>query len=147
MVIDAAAMCLLIGVVIVTVLGVLDRFILGIGLTWTEETARFLLIWASLISAVVATRHGLHFKVELFSRRLGPLGMQAIALLCVLISLTVCIYGVRLTLFFHGQTSPALGLPMSLVYASVPVSFALICLYLLRDLWRGRAQSRETVSG
>ncbi|MEX2631255.1 MAG: TRAP transporter small permease [Tistlia sp.] len=148
MIIDWAAMGLLVGLIVVTVIGVLDRFLLNLGLTWTEELARFLLVWTSFIAAVVAARHRQHFKVELLSRRFGRYGTQAIALLCLLASVTVCFYGVRLTLFFDSQTSPALGVPMSAVYASVPVSFALISFYLLRDLVRPRddaARHSETL--
>lgn len=136
MLVDLGAIGLLIAVITVTFLGVLDRFLLGFGLTWTEELARFLLVWTSLLSAAAAARHGSHFKVDFLSRRFGKIGVQAIALLCLAISLAVCFYGVQLTLFFNAQTSPALGLPMSLVYASVPVSFALIAFYLLRGLLR-----------
>lgn len=137
MILDLSAMALLIGVVIVTVIGVLDRFVLGFGLAWTEELARFLLVWTSFAAAAVATRHGSHFKVEFISRRFGRIGAQAIALLCLTVSLAVWWYGLQLTIFFHGQTSPALGLPMSVVYASVPVSFTLISFYLARTLLLG----------
>lgn len=142
MILDVAAMALLTGVVAVTVVGVLDRFLLGFGLAWTEELARFLLVWTSFVAAAVATRHGHHFKVEFISRRFGKAGAQAIALLCLLISLAVCWYGLRLTIFFNSQTSPALGLPMSVVYASVPVSFAMISFYLARTLLRGGGRRR-----
>lgn len=147
MVIDLAAMALLAGVVVITILGVLDRFVLGLGLAWTEELARFLLVWTSFIAAAVATRHGAHFRVDFLSRRLGRKGTQAIALVCLAISLAICGYGLRLAIFFNSQSSPALGLPMSVVYASAPVSFALISFYLARGLLGRGAAAPEVPTG
>jgi TRAP-type C4-dicarboxylate transport system permease small subunit len=58
----------------------------------------------------------------------------------------VVVYGVQFAWIFRVQTSPALGIPMTWVYAAAPVSAALIIGYLLRDLVariRGRATKSE----
>jgi TRAP-type C4-dicarboxylate transport system permease small subunit len=48
--------------------------------------------------------------------------------------LAVVGYGVQFAWLFRVQTSPALGIAMSWVYAAAPVSAALIAGYLVRDL-------------
>ena len=119
-----------------TLIGVADRFVLGIGLSWTEELSRFLLVWASLLAAAVATKRRSHFRVAFVIERLSRAGKIGVNLACIG-GLGVAIwYGVQLVHLFHAQTAPALGIPMSWVYAAVPVSGTLMCFYLLRDLLR-----------
>lgn len=124
-----------------TLLGVADRFLLGLGLPWTEELARFLLIWTSLLAAVVAAKRRAHFRVTLLLDRLGRPGAVLVDVLCLLVLTVVLGYGVQLVWVFHGQKAPALGIPMSLVYAAVPVSALLIVGYVVRDLAKGGATS------
>jgi TRAP-type C4-dicarboxylate transport system permease small subunit len=120
--------------VLTTALGVVDRFLLGLGLSWTEELSRFLLIWASLLSAVVATKRSEHFRVEVVASRLGPLYARAIAVFSLAVCLTAVWYGTQLAFFFRNQLSPALGIPMSFVYAAAPVGFLGMGVYIARDL-------------
>ena len=117
-----------------TLIGVADRFVLEIGLPWTEELSRFLLVWASLLAAAVATKRRRHFRIEIVSRRLGATGEAVIGVLCIAALAVAIWYGVHIARLFHAQTAPALGIPMSVVYAAVPVSAGLMIFYLLRDL-------------
>ena len=126
-------------------IGVIDRFLLGIGLPWPEELARFLLVWASLLSAAIAAKRAQHFQLTFVLRRLGLTGAVIVDLVSIAAMLAVVGYGVQFAWLFRVQTSPALGIPMSWVYAAAPVSAALIAGYLLRDLVariRGRFTAR-----
>lgn len=126
-------------------IGVIDRFLLGIGLPWPEELARFLLVWGSLLSAAIAAKQEQHFQFTFFLRRLGIAGAVIIDVISIVALIVVIGYGVQFAWFFRMQTSPALGIPMSWVYAAAPVSAALIAGYLVRDLVariRGRAATR-----
>ena len=59
------------------------------------------------------------------------------------ILLGVVLYsGIRVTQVTHAQASPALGLPMSLVYGAVPVGAALMLLELLMAV-RGRPRAGD----
>jgi TRAP-type C4-dicarboxylate transport system permease small subunit len=124
-----------------TLMGVADRFLLGIGLPWPEELSRFLLVWTSLLAAVVAAKRRAHFRVTLLLDRLGRRGAVLVDVLCLFVLAVVLGYGVQLAWIFHAQKSPALGIPMSLVYAAVPVSALLIAGYVVGDLIKGGATS------
>src|SRR5438132_8591732 len=115
-------------------IGVIDRFVLGLGLPWPEELARFLLIWGSLLAAAVAAKRSQHFQLTFFLRRFGTTGAVVVDLVSIAALAIVVGYGIQFAWIFRVQTSPALGIAMTWVYAAAPVSAALIIGYLVRDL-------------
>ncbi|HEX6979723.1 MAG TPA: TRAP transporter small permease [Alphaproteobacteria bacterium] len=136
---EIATVLLLVAMVLTTLIGVADRFLMGLGMPWPEELARFLLIWTSLLAAAVAAKHRQHFQLAFLYGRLGRLWATAVDLACIAALGVVIWQGIRLAQIFHFQTSPALGLPMSVIYASAPVSALLIAGYIARDVlarWR-----------
>jgi TRAP-type C4-dicarboxylate transport system permease small subunit len=138
-IVEAATLLGIVIMVVTTLIGVIDRFIIGSGQPWPEEAARFTLIWTSLLASAVAAKRGQHYRLSFIYDRLGRHGAAVIDLICIAALLVVCWYGISLVLVFNGQTSPALGLPMSYVYAAVPVSSALMAWYMARNLvaqWR-----------
>jgi TRAP-type C4-dicarboxylate transport system permease small subunit len=126
--------------------GVIDRFILGLGLPWPEELARFLLVWGSLLAAAVAAKRSQHFQLTFFIRRLGVAGAVIVDVISIAALAIVVVYGIQFAWIFRAQTSPALDIAMTWVYAAAPVSAALIIGYLARDLVariRGRATKSD----
>lgn len=127
----------LMGVAVVNVLWqVFTRFVIDAPSGFTEELARYLLIWIGILgSAYVAGQRG-HLALELLPERLE--GRQRARLNIVIEGcvfafalLIMTIGGARLVyiLFESGQTSSALSIPIAYVYAAVPVSGALIVFY------------------
>ncbi|MEJ5260263.1 MAG: TRAP transporter small permease [Anaerohalosphaeraceae bacterium] len=125
------------GVLVVDVLWqVFSRYVLRAPSKWTEELAIFLLIWAALLGAAVATGRGAHLGIDYFVQKLPPrdrLGVEIFGFLCiVLFAFFVMIVGgtelVRITLRLQ-QKSPALGVQMGYVYLAVPISGFFMLLY------------------
>ena len=75
--------------------------------------------------------------VRKVNHRLGRLGEVLIDLVGCAVLLVVLAYGMKLVQVFNAQRSPALGIPMSWVYAAVPVSAVLMGYYLIRDVTSG----------
>lgn len=130
------------GVSVVNVLWqVFTRFVLSNPSSYTEELARYLLIWIGLIGAAYAVGRRLHLAIDLLPSRLtGPSAMLlAIIIECLVaaFALAVLVGGgvrlVQLTLSL-GQTSPALGIPMGVVYLALPLSGLLMTWYAVRDI-------------
>lgn len=130
------------GVSVVNVLWqVFTRFVLSSPSSYTEELARFLLIWIGLVGAAYASGRGMHLAIDLLPRRLT--GRPSVALevgigLCVAtFAIAVLLYGgsqlVLITLGL-GQRSAALGIPIGLVYLALPISGALIAWFSVRDI-------------
>jgi TRAP-type C4-dicarboxylate transport system permease small subunit len=115
---------------------VITRFLLPEPSSYTEEIARFLLIWIGLLGAAHAYRKKMHLGIDYFSQKLAFNQQKILSLtvyfLCALFALSIFIIGgaslAQLTLELN-QTSPALGIKMGYVYLVLPLSGSLILLY------------------
>ncbi|MFX0542012.1 TRAP transporter small permease [Roseovarius sp. S4756] len=107
---------------------------------WTEEVARFLLIWITFLGAALAWQQGRHLAVAMLRHSLpGPArrivtGAALLVSLAFLIALTVI--GIRYMNVQSFQKSPSLRLPMSYVYAVMPIAGALMATLSVIDLLR-----------
>lgn len=132
---EVVAMVLLVILCAVTFLGVLDRYLLQTGIGWTEELARFLLIWASLVSAAVVVYRGAHFCVTVLVDLLPTGPRRTISLLMNLVTIgvlvVVFVQGIRVADIMRIQTSPAMDLPMNWIYLSLPVATGVMILFLV----------------
>lgn len=123
--------------------GVFTRYVMGSQASWSEELARYLMIWVALLGAAFASGQGAHLAIDLLKPRLGQKQQRRVNFL---ISILVCAFaftvlvigGGRLMYVTHklGQMSPALEIPKSYVYVVIPIAGILIILYqvLRKDL-------------
>ena len=114
---------------------VISRFIVKSPSSFTEELARFLLIWIGLLGASYALRTKAHLGIDILPKYLKCLQRKLLLLLIYLLiiafSLFVMVIGgfrlVDLT-FTLDQTSAAMGIRMGYVYSVLPLS-GLIMIY------------------
>lgn len=123
------------------VYGVVTRYIYQQQSEWTDELARFLMIWVTLLGAAYVSGKSLHISIDILPRYLGRVGRQRLKqvnyVLIILFAIAVFLVGgLRYTYlsFKLGQVSPALQLPVGYVYAMLPFSGLLIVYYKLLDL-------------
>ncbi len=116
-------------------LGVFFRYVLNDSLSWSEELARYCLIWMSWFGASLALRRGGHIAVEFVidalppkARKIAVLGGELLTLFFLLVVLW---YGIKATGNVSRQSTIALGISMAGPYASVPVGAALLIYNLL----------------
>ena len=136
------ALIFIMGVMVVNVLWqVTSRYLLGSPSSWTEELARFLLIWVGLLGAAYATGQKLHLAIDLLPNRLTgkkrrrlEFGIHIAILIFGLLAMVIG--GTRLvflTLTLE-QISSAMSLPMGIVYLAIPLSGILIVYYSIENL-------------
>lgn len=120
--------------------GVFTRYALGSQASWSEELARFLLIWIGILGAAFAAGKRMHLSIDLLEPKLSLKNRirltTSIDLLVVLFSICILVIGGgRLIYITHklGQLSPALQIPMYLVYSVLPISGLLIVFYKITD--------------
>lgn len=126
--------------------GVITRYAFSDQAGWTEELARYLLIWISMLGAAYAVATRSHIAISLLPDSLeGDKAVRLnrlIDLLILVFAVAVMIIGggyyVWLT-FNLGQTAPALGLPVGFVYLAVPLAGLFIAFFQVKDIIHGRS--------
>jgi TRAP-type C4-dicarboxylate transport system permease small subunit len=117
---------------------VFSRYVLGSSLFWSEELLRYSLVWFALLSASLLFRRKRHLGIALFVEKLPESAQNTISVALVymflIVNVVVTVQGFDLLGRVHSQLTPALRIPMSLPYASVPVSFLFMSLYALSDM-------------
>lgn len=115
------------------------RYGLNQSLFWSEEVARFLLIWLTFAGATVAYYHRAHPGVDGFYRRLPPGLQRGAAILVHLASmalfLVMMVSGSQFAWFVRLQITPALGLPKWIVMAIVPITGVVFMVHGLAFFW------------
>jgi TRAP-type C4-dicarboxylate transport system permease small subunit len=121
---------------------VASRYLLNDPSSFTDELARYLLIWTGFLGAAYGTGKHIHLAIDLIPSRLtsayaklwhGLLVNSLVALFAVGVMI---IGGARLVYvtWVLEQRSSALGIPLGLVYLIIPISGVIILLYMLRDM-------------
>jgi len=126
---------------------VFTRYVLGSPSSFTDELARYLLIWVGLLGAAYASGKNMHLAINLFPSRLkvGNQRMLAIFVNILIIGFaltTLVIGGGRLVYITSilGQKSAALHISLALVYSVLPLSGFLIIFYSLSDITEKKYQ-------
>lgn len=140
------ALILLMGLLVVDVLWqVASRYVLRDPSSFTDELARYLLIWLTLLGAAYATGKNMHLAIDILplslTGRKAVLLQRLLSLLTLLFAILVLIVGgIRLVYisFILGQLAPALQISQAYVYISLPLSGLLISFYSIHDAIRRR---------
>ncbi len=125
---------------LVVFLQVIFRYVLNLPLFWTEEFARYCLVWSSLLGAAVAMKRGQHLAVTFCMERFPPglyRVLSVVARLSVIGILTVIVLGgIQLVLVTWAQISPALRVSMAIPYLAVPVGAAIMLFHAIVFLFQ-----------
>jgi len=133
----AWAVIVLMGVAVLNVLWqVFTRWVMRDPSSYTEELARYLLIWIGLLGASYAAGKRLHLAIDLIPSKLTGNARHYLELIIeasmFFFALFVMVIGglrlVILTLHL-GQVSAALGIALGYVYLVIPLSGVLIMYY------------------
>ena len=93
---------------------------------WTEEMARFCLIWIIMIGASIAVRDGSHFDVDVLPQPQTP---AAVALSRIVVHVAIALvaviflaFGWRFAMFGYDQSSELTGLNMIFIHIAWPLA-------------------------
>ncbi|MFK8163218.1 MAG: TRAP transporter small permease [Lewinella sp.] len=125
--------------------GVFTRYAIGDQAGWTEELARYLLIWISLLGSAYAVANRSHIAISLLPDSLEGTRKRnldrVIDVLILIFALGVLVFGGAYFVwlaFSLGQQAPTLGIPIGVVYLAVPLAGLLISFFQLKDIIYGR---------
>ena len=115
---------------------VFSRYILGTSFTWTEEFARFSLIWMTILGAAYLNAKREHLSMDFLYQKFSKANQRKasilIEVLIFLFALIVMVIGglnlVYTTLHLE-QLSGTLRIPLGYVYAIMPFSGMLVMCF------------------
>ncbi len=123
---------------------VLSRYLVGSPSNWTEEVARFLLIWIGLLGGAWAYRARMHLGLDLLAQKLDGVGRKRLQtlsdVLVILFALTVLVGGGAMLMqlaYELNQTTAALGIKVSWIYSVIPITGMLMVFYGVNSLVGG----------
>lgn len=130
--------------VLVLAAQVFFRYVLGVGLAWSEEISRFAFVWFVYISASLAAQRGTHIRVTVATGWVpgGPRVALLVAdAIWVAFNAFVVVAGVLLLqrMFKYPSYSTSLFLPLAWVYVIIPIAHALMILRIVQrqvESWR-----------
>ncbi|MFM1991611.1 MAG: hypothetical protein RJA99_4568 [Pseudomonadota bacterium] len=111
------------------------RYAFGDSIPWAEEVSRHLMIWLTFLGAGPVLRYGGHIAVENLQD-----GLPRGAAVALRILVALMLFGFFAFMVWYGwlymertkfQMTPATQVPMSWVYASMPVGGALLFVHWL----------------
>jgi TRAP-type C4-dicarboxylate transport system permease small subunit len=140
-------------IVLVVTWQVATRFLMSSPSSYTEELARFLLIWIGVLGGSYALRTRAHLGIDILSTKLQgrqkDMLMIGIYLAIILFSVLILVIGgiklVALT-FTLNQISASLGLKMGYIYLVLPLSGSIMVIYsidVILDALKGRTSFEE----
>jgi len=114
---------------------VFGRYVLNHTPAWTEETARFLMAWITMLGSAAIVRHGGHIAVTVLIDALPGRLREGLLWLRDTIILTMAgalaWYGHGFAMIGDRRLSPALEISMYWPFLALPAGGALIALQLL----------------
>ncbi len=118
---------------------VFSRYALGSPSTFTDEAARFLMVWMTFLGGAYMFGCNGHLCVTSIRDRLPPKIQGAVIVLTYVLiavfAVAVMMYGSqRLITRTLSQPSPSLGIPMGWFYSILPISAFCIVIYMVLNL-------------
>lgn len=127
---------------------------MGNSLSWSEELGRYCFIWLVYIGISYGVKKQRHLKVDVVMMLLKQKGRIVMNIFSNLLFLAFCIlavyYGtdIAMKLLNYGQKSPALQIPMGIVYMAAPLGLGLSALRIIQNIilqirsWNGNDEFR-----
>lgn len=134
-------LCNLLAVIsIVMMLQVIMRYVFNASLTWAEELCRYAFIWSAFVSIGFTIREKsiltLTFFVDILPKTIGRVVTILAKFITVAFFIVIFVYSVPMIekIYLTNQRSPALNIPMYIVYLSIVVGSFLTIIRSVQDL-------------
>lgn len=116
---------------------VISRYVFNTGFSWTEESARYMMVWLVFTGAALCTKRDIHVAVDAVEEMVPKISM-ALKLIQRIIIIVYCglVFNFGLASLANAakQTSPNMQVPMNVIYGIFPVAMTFILIYAIRNL-------------
>jgi TRAP-type C4-dicarboxylate transport system permease small subunit len=125
---------------LVVAVQVFCRYVLNQSLFWSEELARFLLVWLTFLGASCAYYRKVNPGVDFLYSKMPLLLKKISSILTHLASMALfsvmIIYGCKFAWFVRLQISPALQIPKWIILSIIPISGVILMIHAVTFLFR-----------
>lgn len=130
------AIVALIAMTLIVCANIFARSVYNASFSWSEEVARFLMIWAALCGAAMAVRRGAHFRMDLSTQFGISLKWLAQLPACAAVGIGMLLFwqGLILVELASMQLATATQIPMSVPYLCLPISGFLMMIFGIEAL-------------
>ncbi|MGI9387166.1 MAG: TRAP transporter small permease [Methyloligellaceae bacterium] len=133
--VERACVVLLVLLVLDVWLGVLARYVIPFQLTFTEELARYLMIWMALLAVSSGISHREHIGMLVIFNRFPP-GMRkwlavAFDIIALCFFALIFLYGIGMVDRGFGRFTMINAIPKAYPFIGVPLAAAFACVQLV----------------
>lgn len=132
---------------------VVSRYVFSSPLPWTEEAARYAMVWLVFLAAAYMSATDGHITITLLDRVLPNALVRWVKIISRLIVLSACLWmlpdGWKFVDRMFIISSPAASIPMGLVYLAALVGLTLIALHSFVyciNIWQGKERMHEQIA-
>lgn len=122
-------------IVAIVTIEVILRYVFKHSLIFTEELARYLMVWIVFLGSALAIRDGAHIRINILVKRLNPTLRKLAHLsahgLVLLFLIVVAIEGFRILPSQLRQMCITIDVSLFYFYLAIPVGCVLMIVYLL----------------
>jgi TRAP-type C4-dicarboxylate transport system permease small subunit len=144
---EIAVSSILVALVTVTFSQVVFRYLLQAPLAWSEELARFLLMWMASLSAAYAFKTRSHFALKFVVDRFKPSLQRAVStFVTFLVALFLAVFAYqsfRFTMEVRNMSAPATQMSLAVPYSSALVGSVLMLYYVIVNWWQDISAGNE----
>ncbi len=138
----ASSLIVIMFIMVINVLWqVFTRYIMGDPSSFTDELARYLMIWIGVLGAAYVSGKNMHVAIDVLPSKFSESTQKKITLfvnflIIAFVFTALIIGGIRLVYitFILDQHSPSLQIPLAVVYLVLPLSGSLIIYYKFSDI-------------
>jgi len=122
-------------VFVVTFVQVISRYCFQLNIPWSTDIIRITFIYTVFFGAAIGMKEKGHLCMDLFmnmlSKRAQTCAGIIINIVLIAFLLFIVVYGVQFTLGASAQSMPYLQIPISFLYAAIPVNAVFMIFYLV----------------
>ena len=150
------AVILLAAMLVVIFVATFGRYTGLLALDWSEEFARYAMIWATFLGVGVGAAQGAHFNADVLSlfcpEKLHNVIRVICAILVIIFAVFCVVFGSDVLAWQRvaGQVTPSLHWPMWLMYLSIPLGMAIMAItytYRTYEIVTGKISDTSEMDG
>lgn len=150
---DIIASIVLVGVVGITIVNVIFRYLFNAPILWAEEVSLAFYVWLVFIGASSTLKRNGHIGIDYFVEKL-PKGMKVLTkavrnIIIYFVFIYVFIYlGIKLTAQAGLKITPALGISYQWIDVAVPIGGILLVIHFTRKMiqsFQGKTEEKGDI--